>query len=198
MSLQHLSNISYDVRVAPQQMLVLDTGPDDNDVFYGKVYATGSARISGDKGAVRMDITAATDGNSSFVLPLSSKSNISNADFVRFVQPEKTDTLDNVARKKLLFERKHRQRADAASQMNITMALNVRPDAEVEIDVEGNTVKGRGEGTLNLEINPGPISSRSTATTPSPRAVSCSRSSRSSTNVSPSRAVRRSSGPVRR
>ena len=154
MSLQHLSNISYDVRVAPQQMLVLDTGPDDNDVFYGKVYATGSARISGDKGAVRMDITAATDGNSSFVLPLSSKSNISNADFVRFVQPEKTDTLDNVARKKLLFERKHRQRADAASQMNITMALNVRPDAEVEIDVEGNTVKGRGEGTLNLEINP--------------------------------------------
>ena len=99
MSLQHLSNISYDVRVAPQQMLVLDTGPDDNDVFYGKVYATGSARISGDKGAVRMDITAATDGNSSFVLPLSSKSNISNADFVRFVQPEKTDTLDNVARK---------------------------------------------------------------------------------------------------
>lgn len=154
MSLQHLSNISYDVRVAPQQMLVLDTGPDDNDVFYGKVYATGSARISGDKGAVRMDITAATDGNSSFVLPLSSKSNISNADFVRFVQPEKTDTLDNVARKKLLFERKHRQRADAASQMNITMALNVRPDAEVEIDVAGNTVKGRGEGTLNLEINP--------------------------------------------
>ena len=154
MSLQHLSNISYDVRVAPQQMLVLDTDADDNDAFYGKVYATGSARISGDKGAVRMDITASTDGNSSFVLPLSSKSNISNADFVVFVQPEKTDTLDNVARKKLLFERKHRQRADAASQMNITMALDVRPDAEVEIDVAGNTVKGRGEGTLNLAINP--------------------------------------------
>lgn len=154
MSLQHLSNISYDVRVAPQQMLVLDTDADDNDAFYGKVYATGSARISGDKGAVRMDITASTDGNSSFVLPLSSKSNISNADFVVFVQPEKADTLDNVARKKLLFERKHRQRADAASQMNITMALDVRPDAEVEIDVAGNTVKGRGEGTLNLAINP--------------------------------------------
>ena len=154
MSLQHLSNISYDVRVAPQQMLVLDTDADDNDAFYGKVYATGSARISGDKGAVKMDIAASTDGNSSFVLPLSSKSNISNADFVVFVQPEKTDTLDNVARKKLLFERKHRQRADASNQMNITMALDVRPDAEVEIDVAGNTVKGRGEGTLNLAINP--------------------------------------------
>ena len=154
MSLQHLSNISYDVRVAPQQMLVLDTDADDNDAFYGRVYATGTARISGDKGLVNMEIAAATDGNSSFVMPLSSKSNISNADFVVFVQPEKTDTLDNVARKKLLFERKHRQRADAANQMNIALALDVRPDAEVEIDVAGNTVKGRGEGTLNLAINP--------------------------------------------
>ena len=88
MSLQHLSNISYDVRVAPQQMLVLDTDSDDNDMFYGRVFATGAARISGDKGAVNMDITASTDGNSSFVMPLSSKSNISNADFVVFEQPE--------------------------------------------------------------------------------------------------------------
>ena len=97
MSLQHLSNISYDVRVAPQQMLVLDTDSDNNDMFYGRVFATGAARISGDKGAVNMDITASTDGNSSFVMPLSSKSNISNADFVVFEQPEQADTLDDVA-----------------------------------------------------------------------------------------------------
>ena len=75
------------------------------------VFATGAARISGDKGAVNMDITASTDGNSSFVMPLSSKSNISNADFVVFEQPEQADTLDDVARKKLSFERKHRQKS---------------------------------------------------------------------------------------
>ena len=154
MSLQHLSNISYDVRVAPQQMLVLDTDSDDNDMFYGRVFATGAARILGDKGAVNMDITASTDGNSSFVMPLSSKSNISNADFVVFEQPEQADTLDDVARKKLSFERKHRQKSDAGSQMKITLALDVRPDAEVELEVAGNTVKGRGAGALNLQINP--------------------------------------------
>lgn len=154
MSLQHLSNISYDVRVAPQSMLVLDTGPDDNDAFYGRVYGTGTARISGDKGAVNMDITASTDGRSTFVMPLSSKSNISNADFVIFEEPEKTDTLDNVARKKLSFERKRRQKSEAGSQMNIALALDVQPNVEVELDIAGNTVKGRGEGALNLQINP--------------------------------------------
>ena len=154
MNLQHLSNITYDVRVAPQQMLVLNTTSRDNDTFYGKVFASGSARISGGKGAVNMDITASTDDNSTFVMPLSSKSNISNADFVIFEKPAPADTLDNVARKKLSFERKHRQRSDAGSRMSIALALDVRPNVEVELDVAGNTVKARGEGSLNMQIDP--------------------------------------------
>ena len=106
LSLQHLSNIAYDVRVAPRQMMVLNTTPQDNDSFYGKVYATGSARISGDKGLVKMDIAATTDDRSSFFMPLSSKSNISSADFVTFREPARVDTVDNLARKKMMFERK--------------------------------------------------------------------------------------------
>ncbi len=154
LSLQHLSNISYDVRVAPQRMLVLDTSSEDNDLFYGEVYATGMARIRGDKGAVDMQIAASTDGNSTFVMPLSSKSNISSADFVVFVRPEPADTLDDVARRKLSFERRRRPELNAGSRMNIDMALDVRPDVEVELDIAGNTVRGRGAGALNLQINP--------------------------------------------
>ena len=154
LNLQHLSNISYDVRVAPQQMLVLNTTSEDNDLFYGEVYATGQARITGDKGSVNMEIAASTDGNSTFVMPLSSKANISSADFVVFVQPQKRDTLDAVARRKLSFERRRRQEFNAGSRMNINMALDVRPNVEVELDVAGNTVKGRGAGALNLQINP--------------------------------------------
>ena len=154
LNLQHLSNISYDVRVAPQQMLVLNTTAEDNDLFHGRVYATGMARITGDKGSVDMEIAASTDENSTFVMPLSSKSNISSADFVVFVQPRKIDTLDAVARRKLMFERRHRPEFNAGSSMNINMALDVRPNVEMELDVAGNTVKGRGQGTLNLEINP--------------------------------------------
>ena len=154
LNLEHLSNISYDVRVAPQQMLVLHTTAEDNDLFHGEVYATGMARIRGDKGSVDMEIAASTDGNSSFVMPLSSKSNISNADFVVFVQPHRIDSLDDVARRKLSFERRRRPEFNTGSRMNISMALDVQPNVEVELDVAGNTVKGRGAGALNLEINP--------------------------------------------
>ena len=154
LNLEHLSNISYDVRVAPQRMLVLNTTAEDNDLFHGRVYATGMARIAGNKGSVDMDITASTDENSSFIMPLSSRSNISSADFVRFVQPRRIDSLDDVARRKLSFERRRRQEFNAGSSMNINMALDVRPNVEMELDVAGNTVRGRGAGALNLEINP--------------------------------------------
>ena len=101
-----------------------------------------------------MQIAASTDGNSTFVMPLSSKSNISSADFVVFEQPEKVDTLDDVALRKLSFERRRRTEIEAGSRMKIDMALDVRPDVEVELEVAGNTVKGRGAGALNLQINP--------------------------------------------
>lgn len=154
LNLQHLSNIGYDVRVAPQQMLVLNTTEKDNDVFYGKVYASGTARIKGDKGLVNMDIAAMTDDNSTFFLPLSSRANISYADFVTFVEPRAADSTDYIALKKQMFERRRKQKDAASNVMNISLLLDVRPNAELEMNVAGNTIRARGEGTLNLQISP--------------------------------------------
>lgn len=154
LDLQHLSNIAYDVRVAPDRMMVLNTTAQDNDFFYGRVYATGMARIVGDKGHVAMDIAASTDDDSFFAMPFSSKSNISYADFVVFEKPVPVDTLDRVMRRKLAFERRRRQKSADGSRMEIAMALDVRPNVDVELAVSGNTVKARGGGTLNMQINP--------------------------------------------
>lgn len=54
----------------------------------------------------------------------------------------------------MMFERKRQQKSDAGSQMDISLALNVRPGVEVELTVSGNTLRARGDGTLNLQINP--------------------------------------------
>ncbi|MEG0498955.1 MAG: hypothetical protein RR522_03675, partial [Alistipes sp.] len=75
LSLAHLSNIAYKVQVSPKQMLVLNTTQQDNDLFYGRIFATGEATITGDKRGVNMDISATTDDHSSFVMPMSNKSN---------------------------------------------------------------------------------------------------------------------------
>ena len=155
LDLSHLSNIAYDIKVRPNKMLVLNTTDNDNDYFYGTVYATGNARIRGTKGNVDMDITATSDDNSSFFMPLSSKTNISDANFVTFRTPdEKKAEKDDLEQKKQAFERRHRKNAGAVNQMNINLALNVKPNVDLELTVAGNTLKGRGEGNLNMQINP--------------------------------------------
>jgi len=157
LSLQHLSNIAYSVRIAPQEMLVLNTTERDNELFYGKVFATGQASIVGDKAGVKLDITASTDDDSSFILPLSGKSNISNADFVTFVQPSDTDTTSYLARKKMMFERRRQRKTASGGGMEIAMALDIRPNLDFQLVIDpasGSVIKGRGEGSLNLDINP--------------------------------------------
>ena len=156
-SLNHLSNIEYNIGARFRNMQVLNTGKRDNEMFYGNVFGSGTVSVRGDKAGVTMDIVASSEDNSRFYMPLSDKSNISSADFVTFVNPSSVDTTSYLVRKKLMFERRQRQRTAAGGGMDITMALDVRPNAEVQLVIDptvGDIIKGRGDGLLNLRINP--------------------------------------------
>lgn len=157
LNLEHLSNISYSVNVQPQSLLVLNTTSKDNDLFYGKVFASGAATIAGSKGGVRMNIVATTEDQSEFFMPLSSSSSVKTSDFVVFVSPERTDTTDYLVRKKMMFQRKNRKKETVGSSMDISMSLNVKDNTAFQLMVDpttGNILKGRGNGQLNLHINP--------------------------------------------
>lgn len=158
LNLEHLSNISYSVKVLPKELMVLNTTSKDNDLFYGRIFASGSATIAGSKGGVKMDIVATTEGDSEFYMPLSGQSNVKTADFVTFVTPEQVDTTDYLVRKKLLFQQQGRKKESTGSTMDITMALNVQDNTAFQLVIDptvGNALKGRGNGMLNLHINPG-------------------------------------------
>ncbi|MBP3290523.1 MAG: translocation/assembly module TamB domain-containing protein [Alistipes sp.] len=158
LSLEHLKNISYDFRIIPNQMLVLNTTLQENDYFYGKVYASGVANISGSKKGTTLDLVGTTEGDSKFYMPLSSKSDVSNADFVVFEQPGmKVDTSNYLLRKKMMFERRNRRTTASESNMSINIELTARPNTEVQLVIDptvGDIIKARGEGTLNMRIVP--------------------------------------------
>ena len=156
MNLQHLSNISYSLRVRPENMLVLNTTELDNDFFYGKVHASGSALVKGDKQGVTMNIVASTEDNSEFFMPLSSKSSISRADFVIFESGNHPDTSNYLVRKRMMFERRQKP-VSTGGNMDINMTLEVRPTTDVQLLIDpaqGDIIKGKGEGLLNIHVNP--------------------------------------------
>ena len=138
-------------------MQVLGTTKRDNDMFYGTIFASGDVSVKGDKAGVKMDITANTENNSKFFMPLSDKSNISSADFVTFAKPSAADTTSYLVRKKMMFERRQKQRTASGGGMDINMSLDVRENAEAQLVIDptvGDIIKGTGNGLLNLRINP--------------------------------------------
>ncbi len=159
LSLMHLSNISYSVGLSVENILALNTTPRDSDLFYGGVFTTGYIDIRGNRLGVDMDIRATTTRGSEFFLPLSNKSNISTAEFIKFVSPQSVvDTTDVRLRRRLQFEaQQQRKRRERSNNLNINMALNITPEANFQLVIDptvGDVIRGRGEGQLNLRINP--------------------------------------------
>ena len=154
LDLRKFNDIGYNVRLRPEGMLVLDTQSEDNELFYGRIFASGDARINGRKGETDMRITATTDDNSLFYMPLSDNSNLANTEFVTFVAPPDPDSLDVVAQRRRRFEALRSRQEGTANRMRIELTLNVQPNLEAEILVAGSPIKTRGEGLLNLVIDP--------------------------------------------
>ena len=156
-SLEHLSNIEYGIDIKVDNMKVLNTTERDNSMFYGQIYASGSGSVRGDKAGVKMDVVAHSDDNSKFYMPLTDNSEIQSADFVTFASKNSVDTTSYLVRKKMMFENRRQRRMSSGDAMDITMALDVRPNAEVQLVIDptvGDIIKGSGEGMLNLRINP--------------------------------------------
>ena len=158
LSLNHLSNIEYSLQAQFNNMQVMNTTSRDNDMFYGDMYASGDIRLSGDKAGVKMDITGVSGENSKFFMPLTDKSNITYADFVTFAKPSAVDTTNYLVRKKMMFERRQKQRASSGGSMDINMSLDVKDNTEVQLVIDptvGDIIKATGNGLLNMRINPG-------------------------------------------
>ena len=159
LNLEHLSNVVYDISIDADKMLVLDTDSKDNDLFYGHVFASGMARIAGDKRGLKMDIEAKSEDNSTFFMPLSGKEDAAYADFVVFKEAdvEKPDTSAFLTRRMMAYERKYRAVNTLGSVMDIDMSFDVQPNAEIQLVIDptvGDIIKGRGHGQLDMHFVP--------------------------------------------
>lgn len=160
---RNLRNLAYDIHVRPQNTLVLQTTEQQNDLFYGTIFASGNATIQGNKNGVNMNIVATTADNSHFYMPLGNSADISAADFIVFEDPRQKAIRDSLEkanstnRLRQALARRMRRMDSLPSNMDIKMALNVKPNVEMQLTLDqagDNLLKGRGNGTINLHVNP--------------------------------------------
>ena len=144
----HFNDFSVDISLKPQNCMVLNTKPKDNELFYGTAFASGVTSIKTVGPLLKLDISAKTDKNTKFFIPLNTGSSVTQGTFISFVQPSDAGKEVKAA--------SNLQTGPTSSGMEIGFDLEVTPDAEVQLLMDpktGDIIKGTGRGNLNINLD---------------------------------------------
>lgn len=133
-----------DLSINARNFLSLNTTINDNELFYGRVFSTGIIKIAGTPKNIIMDISARTEKNTEFFIPLSSTSELGEVNFLTFVG----SNLSDITQQKVYEVN--------LSGIQLNFDLEVTPDAEIQIIFDskiGDIIRGKGSGNLKMEIN---------------------------------------------
>ncbi len=135
---------NVDINIEPEKLLTLNTDFAQNNLFYGKAFATGKARIFGPIDNLTMDIIAQTDKGTQFFLPINLTMDVGSNDFISFKNIIEESKQDSLADYKVDL-----------SGINMNFDLRATKDATVKIFMPGNmgNIRASGEGNIKMGIN---------------------------------------------
>ncbi len=131
---------------APERLLVLDTPPEEDALYYGTAFISGDAKIKGPIDELVIDVNATTEEGTTFKIPISDTESISDDSFVHFLSPAEKEARING--ETIVSE--------DVKGLTLNFELDINKNAEVEVVVDkvnNSTLKGRGAGILLIEIN---------------------------------------------
>jgi hypothetical protein len=146
----HFRDIRLDLSFNTQNWQVLNTTSINDESYYGTAYAGGLFEITGPVNNLDINISARTNPQTAFYIPLDKNEEINEYDFVSFVSPKKDEENEG--------ETYNDANTNQVQENKLTMSfdLQVTPDAEVQIIFDskiGDIIKGRGDGNLTMTVN---------------------------------------------
>lgn len=140
---EHLDNFYFDIGIKVNKSQVLNTGPSDNDLYYGTAYASGVVNIKGYLDYLSMDIVLKTEKGTRFSIPLSNPEEVSRSGFITFInKQEVSDTTVT---------------GPDFSGISLDMAFEVTPDANIFLVFDskiGDIIEGKGSGNITMQLSP--------------------------------------------
>ena len=140
---QSFQNFEYDISVQLSKLLCLNTNSNTTEMFYGRAFASGLARIYGQDDLVNIAVNVKTDKGTALYIPIDYSDEVYENDFIKFVSLDTTESLSLTEDKTDL------------SGIAMEMIIDVTPDAEVQIIFDpkvGDIIKGRGSGNISIDV----------------------------------------------
>jgi hypothetical protein len=142
----HLRNFAFDIRLRPENLLSLNTGPKQNDLFYGSAVVSGEVLIRGPLDNIDMSIRAISQKGTNMVIPLNNTGSVGGSDYITFLSPDDLEEEEEFLRFKSY---------KAATGFGINLETVVTPDATLKIFLPYNigNLDARGSGNLSMGVN---------------------------------------------
>jgi hypothetical protein len=150
-------DLYLNLKIEANKFQCLNTTEKDNSLYYGVGYASGNITIKGMAPNINVDILATTNRNTEFFIPLLTKADVSESNFIRIVTKNKEE--DPFAKYEIdKTEINTNTNTAAPSGLKLNLTLNVTPDANVQIVFDqkiGDLIQGNGNGSFSILYDAG-------------------------------------------
>jgi hypothetical protein len=140
---QLFRDFELDLTIRPERMLVLNTSATQNELYYGRAFASGLIHIYGPEDNITMDISARTNRGTQVFLPLTYSGEVRETNFITFISRDIPIATQSFPEPRI-------------AGITLNFDLEVTPEAEVQLIFDsqiGDIIRGRGTADLKLEIN---------------------------------------------
>ena len=140
----YFRDFRLDVLVEEEDFRALNTTSRDNELFYGTAIVSGDVSITGPFDDITMDITAKTERGTRIIIPISSAVNVSENDFIIFINT--IDTLEKASEEYVVDLK--------GLTLNLDLDVTSAADIEIFLPYSMGDIKGSGNGQMRLGVTP--------------------------------------------
>ena len=157
---QHFKNLNYRFEIQANNMLVMNTKESTDMPFYGTVYGTGNALLTGNAiQGLDVNVAMTTNRNSIFTYINGSVASATSNQFIKFVGKTPRRTIQDSIQIISYYEQLQQKRQEAEEEQKTDIRLNIlvdaTPDATMKIimdPVAGDYISGKGTGNIRTEF----------------------------------------------
>ena len=145
-------DMKYDLDVTADNMLVYDIPERINPKMYGKVYASGTAKINGTEENILIEGNVRSDAGTSVGFDFSENSTVKDYDFITFTNNPNKKDINIVSENGNTNENPGKQNSEMIYQLNFN--VNVTPDAQIDLMMDpgsGDKIRGSGNGNIQVQ-----------------------------------------------
>jgi hypothetical protein len=135
-----------DLNIDTNNLLAINTPEDEDALFYGTGYLSGTASITGNTDNVNIAINGSSNQGTEIIIPMSDIKTIESSNLIHY--KSSNDNTSEISYQEQLKER--------FSGVTMDFNLNINKDATIEFIIDQNTgsaLRGNGTGNIQMDID---------------------------------------------